>query len=317
MANLIYDTQLTLEIENLIKKAESYIFFCCPYVQLHEKIKDCLKLRKSDDYLEIIIVFGKNEEDPSKSLNQDDLKFLQEFPHITIAYEKRLHAKYYCNEKAGIITSINLHTYSINNNIEVGVLFNNKNILKNLTDKALNPLTSIISDTEDIASEAYKYFFGVFTNSEKIFIKKPQYESKLFGLQQRYVGSNIEVDKTTDMFKLFGTKRSASFSSETKKTYQNTTRSTNIESNSGSFHQGNNYNSYNEPQWGRNHSYPQSGFCIRTGEPIPFDPTRPFTWQSFQTWNQFSNPDFKEKYCHCCGKNWNTTKRHPLCHECE
>src|SRR5687768_7214604 len=124
MATLLYESNLNAALEDLITQAQSHILFLCPYFQLHDRFKDCLKQHIDNPAIEIIIVFGKNEEDPSKSLNKADFEFLKTFPFVTIAYEKRLHAKYYANEKAGLITSLNLHTYSLNNNIEVGVCFN-------------------------------------------------------------------------------------------------------------------------------------------------------------------------------------------------
>lgn len=80
-------------------------------------------LSKNDNpELEIIVVFGKNEDDISKSMSQEDFNFFKEFPNIEIRYEKRLHAKYFANEENAILTSMNLYGYSQDNNIEFGIL---------------------------------------------------------------------------------------------------------------------------------------------------------------------------------------------------
>ena len=47
---------------------------------------------------------------------------------------------------------------------------------------------------------------------------------------------------------------------------------------------------------------PEFGFCIRTGEQIPYNPERPFSYYAFKTWEQFENYDYAENYCHKTGK---------------
>jgi phosphatidylserine/phosphatidylglycerophosphate/cardiolipin synthase-like enzyme len=48
-----------------------------------------------------------------------------------------------------------------------------------------------------------------------------------------------------------------------------------------------------------------TGYCIRTGKPIPFNPDRPFTKEAYESWSKFSNPDYSEKYCHFSGEESN------------
>jgi hypothetical protein len=59
--------------------------------------------------LELKVLFGKNDGDITKSINPEDLKFFTTFPNVEILYQPRLHAKYYANEFASIITSMNLY----------------------------------------------------------------------------------------------------------------------------------------------------------------------------------------------------------------
>ena len=73
-------------------------------------------------------MFGKNEEDMSKSMKQEDFDFFKQFPNIEILHENRLHAKYYANEPRAILTSMNSYGFSQNNNIEAGVLMEKKSI---------------------------------------------------------------------------------------------------------------------------------------------------------------------------------------------
>jgi phosphatidylserine/phosphatidylglycerophosphate/cardiolipin synthase-like enzyme len=44
------------------------------------------------------------------------------------------------------------------------------------------------------------------------------------------------------------------------------------------------------------------GFCIRTGEPIAFNPEKPLCYDAFLIWNQYGDTDYPEKYCHFSGE---------------
>lgn len=122
MAKFVYGNDLIAALTNILKEAKSELYLISPYIKLHSRFKDELKKKMDMPELEITIVFGKNEDDLRKSLYPEDLAFLIQLPNIKICYEPRLHAKYYANEAAGLITSMNLYDFSQNNNIESGVL---------------------------------------------------------------------------------------------------------------------------------------------------------------------------------------------------
>jgi phosphatidylserine/phosphatidylglycerophosphate/cardiolipin synthase-like enzyme len=56
------DSQVGTAIEELIDKADDFLWLISPYIRLHDKIKDKLKTatRRAPD-LRIVVVFGKNE----------------------------------------------------------------------------------------------------------------------------------------------------------------------------------------------------------------------------------------------------------------
>ena len=58
----------------------------------------------------------------------------------------------------------------------------------------------------------------------------------------------------------------------------------------------------------------KTGYCIRTGEKIPFNIKSPFNKKSLASWNRYKNPDFKEKFCHFSGEksNGQTTFSKPI-----
>lgn len=182
MARFIVDSDLNAELEKIIKGAEKHLFLISPFIKLHDRLKSILKTKLEEHKLEITIVFGKNEDNFSKSFSEDDFNFFKEFPNIQIRYEKRLHAKYYANEKAALLTSMNLYSYSQDNNIEAGIIMK----------------TGFVA--ENIDKDAWEYFGGVVDQSELLFEKIPEYKSTTLGLSEKYIESKIDTDKLTERF---------------------------------------------------------------------------------------------------------------------
>lgn len=44
------------------------------------------------------------------------------------------------------------------------------------------------------------------------------------------------------------------------------------------------------------------GYCIRTGVEIPFNIEKPFSTEGYKKWNEYGNPDYREKFCHFSGE---------------
>ena len=45
-----------------------------------------------------------------------------------------------------------------------------------------------------------------------------------------------------------------------------------------------------------------TGYCIRTGKPIPFDPGSPMCAEAHKSWQRFGNESYAEHYCHFTGE---------------
>ncbi len=45
-----------------------------------------------------------------------------------------------------------------------------------------------------------------------------------------------------------------------------------------------------------------TGFCIRTGVEIPFNIDKPMSYDAYKKWSEYSDPDYKEKFCHFSGE---------------
>src|SRR4051812_3305105 len=125
MCKFITTTEISSLIERIIKDSEDFIILATPFIQIHSRLKVIIerKLNKSDVQLNFIC---------RNSLPNDEDIWLRKYDkRINVIFNDQLHAKCYLNEKAAIVTSLNLYHYSIVNNIEFGVFFERKADYKN------------------------------------------------------------------------------------------------------------------------------------------------------------------------------------------
>ena len=124
MAKFLTTNGINYLIEELIKSAKERVVLVSPYLRLNSRIKELL----SDGYrpdVDIRMIYGKKE------LEASERQWLGGVPHIRTSFCQNLHAKCYLNESVSIITSLNLHLYSQQNNNEMGIL------IKRATDHQL------------------------------------------------------------------------------------------------------------------------------------------------------------------------------------
>ena len=139
----------------------------------------------------------------------------------------------------------------------------------------------------DIDQNAFAYFDKVIGNSESLYKRIPIYEDKLMGLRKDYSHSDTIKDELSGQL--------VNKSPYSKKNIKN--KSTKKEN--------------------------EIGFCIRSGEKIPFNPESPFSDKAYKSWSKYRDKDYKEQYCHYSGeksngktsfakpilkKNWNKAK---------
>jgi len=262
--SFINGSEINLQLEYLIRDADDYLYLVCPYIKLHDRLKKELLSKNDQPHLKIVVVFGKNEEGLYKSLSKEDFDFLSALPHVEIRYEPKLHAKYYANEDRAIITSMNLHESSQNNNIEAGILMDVKGVLSTL----------IKGDNPEL--DAFTYFEKVIKGATLRFAKSPEFKKTMYGLGSEYIGSNITLNTMDEIYETLKPKPVG-------------------------------YKSFEQPKL-------PMGYCIRTGIEIPFDLKQPFGYKAFKSWQNFSNPDYPEKYCHYTGEqsNGETSFKSPI-----
>lgn len=187
MAKFLKGNQLNSELEKLFESAENSIILISPYIKLHDRYKSSLLTKIHNHDLEITVLFGKNEEDMSKSMKQEDFNFFKQFPNIEILFENRLHAKYYANEVKAILTSMNLYGFSQNNNIEAGILME-------------KPLKWRLGGDNNLDDDSWEYFGTVLEQAELLFERRPIYEKKNILSSTKYINSKITIDKLSDFF---------------------------------------------------------------------------------------------------------------------
>lgn len=60
----------------------------------------------------------------------------------------------------------------------------------------------------------------------------------------------------------------------------------------------------------------ETGHCIRCAEVIPRDPSRPYCKKDYAAWARYEDRDYRDLYCHACGRDYAATMNRPLCRSC-
>jgi hypothetical protein len=285
MAKFITGQDLEKAVYDIIWEAQETLLIVSPFIKLDDYFKKLFDKHINNPKLHFLIVFGKNEKEVSRSLSKTDFEYFKKFLNISVIYVPNLHAKYYGNESKGVITSINLYDYSFKNNIEFGV-FSEVTILNSFTSSA--------------DKDAWHTCNQIAQESEAVFIKRPVYEKKLLSalLGKSYIKSDILFDVTDKFYSLY-------FSN--KKTKEIRTLSEfpdELELGSQPSERPNRDEVENNT----------TGFCIRSGVKISFNPRRPYSEKAYSSWAQFDNMDYPEKYCHKTGEEskGKTSMRKPI-----
>jgi hypothetical protein len=304
MSTFLTGDALNDAIDSIIVNAKKCIYITSPYIKLDQHFKERFDLIKNDPSIYLQILFGKNEKDIYKSVKSEDLEYFKSFPNVSIIYEPRLHAKSYVNESEGVITSMNLYDYSAENNVEYGVAFGAKKLVESVYEDNTHEHMTLLEES-----------------AHCIYIKRPVFKKGMLGLSKSYLRSEVLLDifdsfdpnnsnyerivyqdidvislddkETVPVLKSRSEKRK---DSETKKPRERKASKSNSVSVKTKVKE------------------QEAGFCIRTGEQIPFNSSQPLSKDAYKAWNKWKNVDFKEKYCHRTGQKsgGKTSLRHPI-----
>jgi phosphatidylserine/phosphatidylglycerophosphate/cardiolipin synthase-like enzyme len=114
MAKFLDTTGVSYHLEQLIKNTKDQLILISPYLQFHRRVKDNLEhlhIQKID----IRIIYRENK------LQVEESNWLEEKIGIRTSLCNSLHAKCYLNKKEAIVTSMNLYSFSQQNNDEMGI----------------------------------------------------------------------------------------------------------------------------------------------------------------------------------------------------
>jgi len=305
MAKFLTGEELENAICGIIRGAKEKLVIVSPFIKLDDYFIQIFEPQSQNSQLHLLVVFGKNEQDKSKSLNRNDFEFFKKFPNVSIIYVANLHAKYYGNESKGVLTSINLYDHSFKNNIEFGIFSENS-----ILDKIKN------SSDNDAWYECLK----IADQGEPVYIKRPVFKKKNF-IGKDYINSTVLLDNTDSFFGYSHRgsqekRKLPEFPTEIDFAAQPAPILTRQEFAQQNKPVEQNINPYTQKTV--NTSFKNSsGYCIRTGVSIPFNPERPFSLEAYRNWAQFSNWDYSENYCHKTGKksNGKTSMRNPILEE--
>ena len=115
MAEFLTTSGISFRLEEIIKDAQERLVIISPFLKIDRRIKELLEDRNRFK-IDIRVIYGKTDLRPEES----DWLESQEF--IRTSFCEHLHAKCYMNEKAALLTSMNLYEFSQRNNEEMGIL---------------------------------------------------------------------------------------------------------------------------------------------------------------------------------------------------
>lgn len=300
MSKFLTGKELGEAIYDIIWDAEKTLLMVSPFIKLDDYFKKVFDKHKENPQVHIVLVFGKNEKDINKSLNKNDIDFLKTFPNVSLIYVPNLHAKYYGNERKGMITSINLYDYSFKNNIEFGVYFERVFMGK-------------FSKSAD--NDAWDTCVSIAYSHDVIFIKRPVYQQKrmIINLGKSYIKSEVLYDITDNFNEASQSnstrgKRLDDFPEELELSQQNSVRPSREEVEKKPVHTTQEIEKkpvHTKQEIEKKPVYTQqndNGYCIRTGVEIPFNPEKPLCYSAFKTWNEYGDTEYPENYCHFSGE---------------
>lgn len=290
--NFLTGKELSDEIYDTIFYTEKYILVLSPFIQLDDYFKnEVFKTHLNNSQVHIILGFGKNEQNISKSFKMQDIEYFTQFPNITIVYIPNLHAKYYGNEKKAIVTSMNLIDYSFKNNIEFGVS----------TGKKLITSNKFFEDSQN------KCFNIVEEEGYTIFVKRPKYKKKFLGFGKDYVGSEIELNLIDNISNGEHIKKIKLSDFRNEKYVNVALKDIRVERENIIQEE------YEESQ---SKDLSKKGYCIRCRDKIYLDLDKPLCWSCYKTWIQFEDPYYPENYCISCGEEKDVNFSKPACYKC-
>ena len=277
MSKFVTGTELTISIENVFRNATNHLYLFAPCMHLPDRLRAELQRKKTQDDLQVIIVFGKTDDDIRNSISPDDVGFLKGFPSIVISYAEHMNARYYANENSAVFTSLNLVDISQTSKLDAGVVLSEKGMLKQIAGS----LTSTITETEKSSwVVANEFFMEALEKSKELYRNTPQYEKGFLNLSKKYSRSIVETNIIDEFIVSHTPKPTEIIQVEIKQEEKIIAPVIPVK--------------MEDPF--------KPGYCIRTGYAMTFDPRNPLSAKALEEWRKDSDTEFPENYCHYSGE---------------
>ncbi|MDO6802979.1 phospholipase D family protein [Wenyingzhuangia sp. 1_MG-2023] len=159
MAKFLNTTGVSYHLEELIKTTKDRLILISPYLQFHKRVKDHLEnlnVQKRD----IRIIYRENK------LQVEESNWLESQIGIRTSICNSLHAKCYLNENEAIVTSMNLYSFSQQNNDEMGIHVT-KEKDEDLYNDIYNEVQRLLTISEEIRVSVKKIDKEIEKKSEK------------------------------------------------------------------------------------------------------------------------------------------------------
>jgi hypothetical protein len=323
MSKFVTGKELASVVYNILFEAKEKLVLVSPYIKLDAYFRQILDQHAHNPQLELLVVFGKNPGHVTRSISREDLDYFTKFPHVTLVYAPTLHAKYYANETKGVVTSINLYDYSFEHNIEFGVYSERPQLVEKLLLESLH--------SKSVDDQAFMQALQVASTHDVVFARRPCFKLQKgfiakFTKSKDYLEPAILCNALEELVhnRSYPARRLSEFPAEVEfsqtlaqtlpprpevalapsaATWGTTATATPTEPR----HKAVYLHAVSEVA-------ARQGYCIRTGEPIPFNPERPFCYAAYKSWASFGNEEYPERYCHQTGKpsHGRTSKRQPI-----
>jgi len=179
MAKFLNTTGVSYHLEELIKSTKDRLILISPYLQFHNRVRDHiqnLNIQKRD----IRIVYRESK------LQLEESNWLESQIGVRTSICPTLHAKCYLNENEAIVTSMNLYSFSQQNNDEMGIHVTREKdpeLYKDIYEEARRLLT--ISEEIRVSVKKVEK-----RNSEPLIKNSPKFEQK-----KKLLNSNLKTTK--------------------------------------------------------------------------------------------------------------------------
>ena len=323
MAEFLTTKDCTAKIQNMVRDAEEKLWLISPYIDIDDQLKQRLQAKDREGGIDMRLVYR------GEKLRAGEREWLKSLDSLEIRHDQNLHAKCYMNESDALITSLNLYAYSEVNNIEWGILVSQADdkelygaIHSEFVDFVWDGATPEKSAKRSQTTE--KRTSSASTTRSKT-AKRPRKRAAAAKRQESLPKKGVCIRKgesiAFDILKPYCGKCYKRWSRYKNREYQEDrchACGRDFATNADRPLCFDCIQRYGGPLVAAGHGFeqPEKGACIRDGEIIAFDLSKPYCGKCFRNWNKYKNRDYEENRCHACGLYGPSSMERPVCLTC-